>query len=154
MRGLRVTVVALLVLMTGGCGARVEVLGVRFGDECPVVPRPLSSRAVSQDRANVHLIVSNQSFEDPVVGLAVAIDGEVVVDQDLDVCGQHEFASFPLAIEPGWHDLAVTTDAGVTHESRIEVPEPPGGTWLYVSYWVEPDAHVEVEVSSEPMGFA
>lgn len=41
-----------------------------------------STRAVPEDRANVHLIVSNQSFDDPVVAMAVAVDGEVVVDQD------------------------------------------------------------------------
>ena len=33
---------------------------------------------VPEDQANVHLFVSNQSFEDPAVGMAVSIDGEVV----------------------------------------------------------------------------
>lgn len=153
MRGLQVAVAAVVVLLTTGCGTGVEVLGVRIGAECPGVPEPVSSLAVTEDEANVHLYATNQSFEDPAVAMVVTIDAEVVLDQVLDVCGQHNWVPFPLRLTPGWHDLEVTTDAGVTHTSRVEVPEGPGERWVVVSYWAEP-GHLDVLVRSEPVGFA
>lgn len=154
MRGLRAALVALLVLAASGCGARVEFLGGRWGAECPVVADPLSALVVPEDQANVHLFVSNQSFEDPAVRMAVRIDGELVLDQDFDVCGQHDWVAFPLALAPGWHDLEVTTDSGVRQMSRVDVPDAPGGRWVVVSYWTEPDAYVDVDVRGEPVAFA
>ena len=72
-----VAVVGLL-LVTAGCGARVEVLGLRFGGECPVVPTPASTLVVEQAESNVVMFVSNQSFDDPDVRMSVALDGEVM----------------------------------------------------------------------------
>lgn len=154
MRGVRVAAAAAAALLSTGCGTGVEVLGVRIGAECPGVPKPLSTLAVAEDEANVHLYVTNQAFADPAVAMSVTIDGEVVLDQALDVCGQHNWVPFPLRLTPGWHDLSVTTDAGVTHTSRVDVPEGPGERWVVVSYWAEPDAHLDVLVRSEPVGFA
>lgn len=153
MRSVAAALLALLVLATSGCGARFEVLGVRVGDECPVVARPLSTLVVPEEQGSVLLYVTNQSFEDPVVAMTVAVDGAPVVDQELDVCGQHEWVSFPLAVAPGWHDLEVTTGSGASNSSKVEVPDPPGKRSVVVSYWVDPDPRVDVEVHGEPVGF-
>lgn len=149
-----VVVAVAIALATGACGARVEVLGFRFGEECPVVARPLSSSAVAEEDANVHLFVTNQSFEDPVVRVAVTVDGGPVVDQDFHVCGQHEWVSFPLRLQPGWHDVVVTTPTGIRTESRLDVPGGPGERWVVVSHWNDPDPRVDVEVHTEQVGFA
>ncbi|WP_377641158.1 hypothetical protein [Oryzobacter terrae] len=145
--------VAGLLLVTGGCGARVEVLGVRFGDECPVVARTVSPLVVPEEEGSLVVIVSNQSFEDPVVRLTVSVDGEVVVDQELDVCGQHAWASFPLRVQPGWHDVEARTDGDVSTTGRIELPAAPARRWVVLSHWTDPDPRVDLEQFSEPPGF-
>ena len=40
-------------------------------------------------KRQVFLYVTNQSFEDPVVRVVVDVEGQTVVDQAFDVCGQH-----------------------------------------------------------------
>ena len=141
-----------VVLVAAGCGARLEVLGLRAGDGCPVVPRPVSSLVVPEAEGTVLLYVSNQSFANPDVRMAVAVDGAVVADQVFDVCGQHGQALFPLALDPGWHDLTVTTDSGLAHRSRVDVP-PSGVRWVLVSHWTEDAPHLDVDVVSEQPGF-
>ncbi|WP_392542799.1 hypothetical protein [Oryzobacter telluris] len=155
----RATAVGAVVLLlgVGGCGARVEVLGIRFGSECPVVARPMSTLAVTEEEATVHLWVSNQSFEEPDVELRVSVDGEVVAEQVFDVCGQHMWVPFPLALEPGWHDLVATTPGGLRVEGRVEVPEmvdPSAVPWVVVSHWTQDSPHVSVDVGTGLIGFA
>ena len=154
MKAAPLALVVAAALASGGCGARVEVLGFRAGQECPVVARPLSPAAVAEEDANVHLFVSNQAFEDPVVRVALSVDGVPTVDQDFDVCGQHDWVAFPLRLQPGWHDVVVTSPTGIRAEHRLEVPEPPGERWVVVSHWVDPTPRFDVEVRSEQVGFA
>ena len=141
-----------LLLATAGCGTRVEVLGLRFGQECPVVPTSASTLVVAQSEANVVMFVSNQSFDNPDVRMAVALDGAVLADQVFDVCGQHSQAAFPLDLEPGWHDLEVATDSGLAYSGRVDVP-PSGPRWVLVSHWTEDTPRVAVDVVSEQPGF-
>ena len=117
-----------------------------------MVAVPLSSRAVAEGEANVQVLVSNQSFANPDVEMRVVIDDDVVADQVFDVCGQHSQALFPLALAPGWHDLAVTTDSGLGHRARVDVPES-GPRWVLVSHWTEDEPHLSVDVVSEQPGF-
>lgn len=148
-----VALVAGVALATGGCANRVEVLGVGFGPVCPTPAEPLSDLAVSEDEANVHLYVSNQSFQDRDVTVRVEVEGVAVVDQGFEVCGQHNWVPFPLLLEPGWHDLVTTTPGALVTRSRVDVPEAPGQRWVVVSHWTEDTPHLSVDVSAEPVGF-
>lgn len=143
-----------LVLALGGCGVQGGFPGLRAGGECPGVAQPLSGLSASPESANVFLYVSNQSFEDSVVQMTVEVEGEVVVDQPFDVCGQHNWVAFPLALPTGWHDLTVRAPGDVTQRSRLDVPPSPGKRWVVVSYWTDVEPSVDVTVSSEPVGFA
>lgn len=153
-RGLSLVLAAGVVLAVGGCGERVEVFGVGVGPTCPTLARPLSGLATSEDDANVHLYVSNQSFEDPAVTMRVRLEDAVVVDQEFEVCGQHNWVSFPLRLEPGWHDLVATTPSGLVVESRVDVPEGPGERYVVLSHWTQDTPHLSVDVTAEPVGFA
>jgi hypothetical protein len=154
MRGLRAVLALALVLALGGCGASGGFPGLGSGGECPGVARPLSELSTSADSANVFLYVTNQSFEDPVVRVVVDVEGQTVVDQAFDVCGQHNWVAFPLALPTGWHDLSISTHGDVVTRTRVDVPPSPGKRWVVVSYWTDPERSVDVNVSSEPVGFA
>jgi len=146
--------VAGLLLAAAGCGSRVEVLGVGVGPECPTPPQPLSALASTEQEANVHLYVSNQSFVESTARMRVRLEDVVVVDQEFEVCGQHNWVAFHLRLAPGWHDLVATTPTGLRVDSRVDVPETPGQRWVVVSHWTEDERHLDVDVRAEPVGFA
>ena len=91
-------------------------------------------RLVAEDAANLHLWLSNQSFEDPSVRLTVEIDGVRLVDDEFAVEGQHNFVAFPIAVAPGRHHVVVTSDTGARIERTITVPER-GDRWAAALFW-------------------
>ena len=114
------------------------------------------------EQADLLLYVSNQSFEDEVVGITVAIDGVVVVDQDFDVEGQHNWVEFPIALPAGEHTVTATSGTGAEGSQELTLPEGEQ-RWVVVDYWYYPDQGdgsdvVErtftIEVSDEQVGFA
>ena len=133
------TVVALL-LGCGGPGA----------DPTPRLP------TADPASANVVLWVSNQSFDDETVRITVRIDDRTVIDQDFDVEGQHNWIDFPLAVGPGPHQLAVTSDSGARLVDQLVVPET-GMRYGMVNYWREGEAgrpYFNFQSSDRPFAFA
>ena len=136
--------------LLGGCAAAPFV-----GSAPPErqVATPLSSRAADLETAPVVLYVSNQSFVDETVRLTVVVDGERVLDQDVEVRGQHDFLPVPLDLGPGRHDLLVTTDSGARSDTPIEVPPVRGRRWVTAFYGTEDGTRVDVDVLAEPVAF-
>lgn len=102
------------------------------------------------------LYVSNQSFEDPAVGIVITIDGANVVDQTFDVEGQHNWIKFVPDVAPGDHVLHAVSSTGVEMTSEFTLPEGES-RWAVVDYWYYPDEgprKFSVHISDEPVGFA
>jgi hypothetical protein len=93
-------------------------------------------RLVAEQDANLHFLVSNQSFEQPDVGLTLAIDGVELVDEDFAVEGQHNYEQFHVALAAGEHTIELTSDTGARLVRTITVPER-GDRWVMASYWKE-----------------
>lgn len=101
------------------------------------------------------LYVSNQSFDDDPVRITISISGEVVVDDDFAVEGQHNWIEFTPDIEPGLHTLTATSDTGAEFTVDLELPagEP---RWAVIDYWFYPDQEPRrftFNISGEPIGF-
>jgi hypothetical protein len=91
-------------------------------------------RMVAENQGDLHLWVSNQSFEDDPVFVTISIDGTEVVAQPFDVEGQHNWILFPLRVPAGQHVLTAASDAGVETEQRFTIPET-GRRYAVLEYW-------------------
>ncbi|MSY86082.1 MAG: hypothetical protein F2693_15385 [Actinobacteria bacterium] len=95
-------------------------------------------RVVDESEANFILYVSNQSFDDEQVRLAVAVDGVTVVDDEFDVEGQHNWVQFPLQLAPGSHEITAQSDTEATLRESFETPR--GGTrYAVIDHWTNRD---------------
>lgn len=112
--------------------------------------------------ADVLLYVSNQSFEDDPVRITVHLDGELLLEEDFAVEGQHNWVLFPLDLDPGDHHLRATSDTGVTMEETFSLPEGER-RWTVLDYWYYPDGsdgsdgtprQFTFSVHDEAIGFA
>lgn len=112
-------------------------------------------RLVAEQDANLHLWLSNQSFDDEEVRLAVEIDGVPLVDDDFAVEGQHNYVAFPIAVAPGEHTVVVTSDSGARVERVVRVPER-GDRWAAALYWAGEDGTPSLDwmFRDEPIGWA
>lgn len=94
---------------------------------------------VGKDEADLVLYVSNQSFDDEEVRLAVAVDDVTVVDGDFHVEDQHNWVSFPLALSPGEHEITAESDSGARLSESFEVPgDQP--RFAILDHWGEGDS--------------
>jgi len=101
------------------------------------------------------LHVSNQSFEEPTVVIAVVLNGELLIDQPFDVEGQRNWFTFELELAPGEHVLTAVSDTGV--ETSMEFSTQAGEPlWAVLDYWFYPDEggrYFNFETYDEPVGF-
>lgn len=111
-------------------------------------------RIVGDDEADLLLYVSNQSFDEEQVDLTVVIDGLTVVDGEFDVAGQHNWVAFPLAMEPGDHELTATSDTGAERRESFRIPRQ-GKRYAVLDHWGE-DGSAELTwlFQREPVAFA
>jgi len=86
-------------------------------------PDGAAARIVAEKDADLHLWVSNQSFEDATVDISVSIDGVEVIDEPFAVEGQHNWVLFPLAMPPGEHSFTAVSGTGVELERTITLPK-------------------------------
>ena len=116
---------------------------------------PSTIRIVAEQNADLHLWVSNQSFEDASVVLRVSIDGINVVAQAFQVQGQHNWVLFPITAPPGDHVLKVVSDTGAALQETFTLPEE-GRQYAVVNYWYYPGEvgrHIEWGIQSNPVVF-
>ena len=134
-----------------------EPLNSNSSDSNPV---PVHDKMASE-LANLLLYVSNQSFADDAVEIAVTIDGEQVVNDRFTVQGQHNWVTYPLNLSPGAHQVEMTSSTGVSETASLELPAD-GPRYATLSYWYYPPDQpgsestprsFHFEVSDSPMGF-
>ncbi|GGO72134.1 hypothetical protein [Nocardioides deserti] len=145
-----VALVAGLLPLVAGCGQEEPAGG--SPDAAPPTTGPI--RLVAAEDADLHLYVSNQSFDDPDVRITVEVDGVLVVDDDFAVEGQHTWISFPLALPPGAHRVTATSDSGAELKQSVRVPRGED-RYAVVEHWTEAGEHVLTWFAQrEPIGFA
>lgn len=116
---------------------------------------PLDPAVLDRPPLGLAVIVSNQSFDDPEVGLTVTVDGELMIERSFAVEGQHTYVSYRLPLEPGEHRVVVRADTGATHERVVSLGAER--RYLAVSYWGDDSSSsnaFSVEESDEPFGIA
>jgi hypothetical protein len=106
--------------------------------------------AAPDAHGNVTLLVSNQSFEINPVDIELAIDGQVVVQDEFDVQGdqppQHNWHQFRLQLADGPHGLVAKSARGqARQQATFEVPDVQT---VAVAYW-----HDRQGERSEPEGY-
>lgn len=141
---LRVALAAVVLMAAAGC----STAQVRAG-----FPLPQSRRTVDPTQADFVLVISNQSFIEPDIRLDVRIDGAVVADGPFAVGGQHNFASYPLALGAGPHTLQARAESGVTIAKTFEIPADGTryGVLMYWNYKDEPKRFEWSFTDTQPM---
>lgn len=147
-------------------GHVVGVLGDGFqtdvdGDELTVTDADGSGliygrvQPVAPEAADLHLWVSNQSFDDAQVQITVSVDGVEVVDAPFEVADQHNWQLFPLQLASGQHLLRAVSDSGAQLERSIVIPRG-AQRYVVVDYWsqsAESPGRFTVDISDEPVAF-
>lgn len=112
----------------------------------------LDPASIDRPPPGLALVISNQSFSDPAVTLAVTVDGEVVVDRSFAVENQHTFVAYQLPLGPGDHQVTISADTGATNERVVTVGSDR--RHLYVGYWgADANEAISVRESDQPFGF-
>jgi hypothetical protein len=91
--------------------------------------------APGAQRTTLHLYVSNQSSDDPLVNIRLQIDSLYVVQGYFAVAGQHNWYQFDIELPVGTREIGALTfkpDHAVSLNERVEVP---GERWVVVDYW-------------------
>jgi hypothetical protein len=114
------------------------VLGCVAG--CGGEPNDVNSAedVLAQDeKGNLVLYVSNQSFAISPVDITIHIDGKKAVDRDFDVGNQHIWISYAFSLSKGKHKLvAVSKKGGAKFEGQFEIKDEH---WAVIDYWYYPD---------------
>jgi hypothetical protein len=109
---------------------------------------------------NLVLLVTNQSFDNPLVDITVAIDGNQVVSQDFAVGNQHNFKVLELCLPKGSHTLKADSVTG--EASMTKAFELPSKRWILLWYdfnekrmkegYINADKAFGLQVQDEPIG--
>lgn len=134
-----------------GCG---QAQGVDPTPHSDVTAADAVVRLVDEAEADLVLHVSNQSFDDGEVRLAVNVDGATVVDGELHVEGQHNWVTFPLRLSSGEHEITAESDSGATLRESFEVPRGKK-RYAVIEHWTE-DGSVDLtwQFQRRPLAFA
>lgn len=105
--------------------------------QLPVDPLKLGDVSAEGEVAleTLHLYVSNQSFEQPLVRIEVEIDGQHVVTGDFAVGSQHNWVEFTIEVPSGSHDVRIWSPDGDTDLDRTL--DMAGEQWAVIDYWTE-----------------
>jgi len=119
---------------------------------------PLGQRQTEPAPEVVRLWVSNQSFDDDPVQLAISIDGTPVVDHDFEVEGQHNWIPYDISgLTPGPHSIVASSDTGAQYSGGFTV-QAGEARWLVLDYWYHPDSsegrYFTLTESDHAVGFA
>ena len=113
--------------------------------------RTLDPTSVEGPPAGLSVVISNQSFDVPDVGLTVTVDDEVVVQRSFAVGSQHTFVPYLLPLAPGDHRIVVTADTGATVERVVTVGAER--RFLYVAYGGGGDEPISISESDRAFVF-
>jgi hypothetical protein len=99
-----------------------------------------------------HLVLSNQSFDRPLVDLRVTLDGMPVVRGDFPVGSQHSYYAFDFTLPAGNHAVQVSSSVGgVTINQTVTLAEGPGAErWGVAMYWTNGGCAAGKNAGGEP----
>jgi hypothetical protein len=81
----------------------------------------------------LHLYVTNQSLDVPLVNIDVAIDDSSVLHGDIAVEGQHTWYEFAILVPVGAHIVYVSSsDRSAFLDQPIDIPAE---RWAVLAYW-------------------
>lgn len=139
------------------CVAPTELYTCTEAFDAPLGPYKLGDVPAPVGTAGVplHLYVSNQSVDRPLVEINVYIDGAYVVTGDFDVGGQHNWYEFEIAVPPGSLSVrAIMPEGSAQLDQEIEVPAE---RWAVLDYWFSPGEpegeHFTLAVHDQPVTF-
>ena len=128
------------------------------GGSIPVEAPPAIEEGVSaqpHQTPPLTLYVSNQSFDEPTIGIRIELDGDAVVDDAFDVEGQHNWVRFDPEVTSGSHTLHAVSATGA--ESTTDFVIPDGASrWIVVEYWFhvhDGPPRLVVRIFDEPVAF-
>jgi hypothetical protein len=154
-RGALLVLLAAILLVVAACGS--SDTGERA--TTPEASSGASSPSLLDPEGNFVLYVSNQSFELPTIDVLVEVDGQRVVDEDLEVGNQHNWKRFVLELSPGRHTLVARSSRGDALLQRSFVVS--GKRWAVLDYWYYSGAngtpepkHFTFIIRKKPIGFA
>jgi hypothetical protein len=104
----------------------------------PVIPRKVADVAGGFETAILHLYVSNQSFDNPLVGIDVRINDTHVVTGDFDVGNQHNWIQFDLQVPVGVLDVYAEAFADNAWCDESFEAIVTGERWAVLEYWYSP----------------
>lgn len=124
----KVLLVIVVLLYVGGCEG--ESKNVNSAEDI-----------LEQDeKGNLILYVSNQSFTISPVDITIHIDGKKAVDRDFDVGNQHNWISHSFSLSKGEHKLvAVSKKGGARFEGQFEIKDKH---LAVIDYWYYPTTTV------------
>jgi hypothetical protein len=118
---------------------------------------PTASGPPSVEDPNLHVHVSNQSFEQPTADLLVTVDGLVLFDGEAEVEQQHNWMLREAAVASGSHVLEALERGTGTKGSKAFTVPPGEHRWVVVDYWTGDGGerpHFTISVHDEPVAFA
>ena len=106
----------------------------------------------------VHLYVSNQSFDDNPVNITIKIDGKERFNRECRVDGQHNWTLVEFKLSKGSHWIkAIENDHGIEKKVSFSVHNE---VWIVVDYWYYSTLHYNptqrdftIDFSNEPVYF-
>jgi hypothetical protein len=99
------------------------------------------------------LLVSNQSFADDPVRIAISIDGDVVVDDEFSVGMQDNWITFEVRLPPGNHELTMRSSTGVEADVALSIAAG-AHRWASVAYWYSSPEHDRARSDNRPRRFS
>ncbi len=134
-KALACTMLAMTLALTGCAVTGAEPMGLcpEGSSSSPAGSAP-DIRIVAERQADMQFFVSNQSFDDATVELAVSIDGTELVSGLFDVKDQHNWCKFSAKVSPGQHVVTVVSDTGAELRERFMLPEA-GRRYAVIHYW-------------------
>jgi hypothetical protein len=146
--------VALMLAACAGAPGPAPAVVASAGPSGPGASPP-AIRIVAEQDANLHLWVSNQSFEDDPVRVTVTIDGVEVITRPFTVEGQHNWILFPVKAPSGPHVVRAVSDTGAELRQGITLPDV-GRRYAVLDYWYYVDdgeRRFTWRVQATPIGF-
>lgn len=96
---------------------------------------PGTAKVANPADANVHVYVSNQSFQQPWADLLVTLDGAVLFDGKAHVAEQHNWTLTGAKATPGTHLVkAMERTTGAQKEQSFTLAAGRE-KWVVVDYW-------------------
>ena len=152
-----VTIATIVLLASIGCSDRKlsqasnKLLDARGGalsaSNQVLAPSPRSDPAPTKPRRSLldpkgafTLVLSNQSYAISQVDIRVEIDGELVVNDDVKVEGQHSCISFKLNLPEGKHHIRIWSEKGAA-ELATDFEVNKNIDTALVMYWYYPESH-------------